>query len=181
MADEEDRQLVEAARRGDPDAFGRLVDRYSGAIFNLALRVVGGREDAMDVTQAAFTSAWNGLGGFDTGRPFFSWLYRIALNEALNWKKRSARTVRLPEAHEVASPADGPERALERRRTGARVRTALSGLEPSDRALITLRHVEGLGYDSMAEALDLSTALVKSRLFTARQRLRRLLAAESLA
>jgi len=176
MADEDDRKLVVAARKGDTEAFGLLAERHAGPIFNLALRVVGERDDAMDVTQATFVKAWNGLDRFDAGRPFFSWVYRIALNESINWKKRSARNLRLPEGVEVPSPANGPEEALDRRRTGARVRAALAGLDPSDRALITLRHFEEMDYDSMAEALDITAPLVKSRLFTARQRLRRLLA-----
>jgi len=164
--------LVAECRKGDRGAFDELVKRYRAPIFNLALRILGNSEDAMDVTQNTFLKAYERLDQFDASRRFFTWLYGIGVHEALNWKQSARRSVALAADLEVPSADPGAEAELLRREAGSRVLRALATLRPEDRALITLRHFRGLGYDEMAEVLSIPSRLVKSRLFSARQRLR---------
>ena len=94
-----DSSLVIDTLNGDREAFGRLVEKYERRIFNLALRICGDYEDAMDVTQTVFVKAFNRLGSFDPSRKFFSWLYRMGVNESLNQVKRQSRIVHLSLIH----------------------------------------------------------------------------------
>jgi len=164
--------LVAECRRGDRGAFDELVRRYRSPIFNLALRILGNREDAMDVTQDTFLKAYERLDQFDSSRRFFTWLYGIGVHESLNWKERSRRTVSLEVAREVTAGEPAADEELVRREANSRVLRAVARLRPEDRMLITLRHFRGLGYEEMAETLGIPSSLVKSRLFSARQRLR---------
>jgi RNA polymerase sigma-70 factor (ECF subfamily) len=177
MVNEDDNALVRQAVGGSREAFDELVRRFQGPIYNLALRITGDTDDAMDVTQATFLKAYDRLDSFDPSRRFFSWLYRIGVHEALNLRTQKARNPRVPIDFEIDSPADDPERELSRKEGDALVAAAMRRLRPTERALIALRHLQGLGYEEISEALELSTSQVKSRLFDARRRLRELWAA----
>jgi RNA polymerase sigma-70 factor (ECF subfamily) len=168
--DERDEVLAEQASRGDERAFEVLVDRYQRVIFNLTLRISGNREDARELTQDVFVKMWRGLRGFDPKRRFFSWTYRIAIHESLNLRRRSGRQEALeaePEAKE-----DGPERRFEALEMETRVQEALDELSDGDRQLLVLRHFLDHTYEEIAEVLGVPAGKVKSRLYTARQRLR---------
>ncbi|HEX9699358.1 MAG TPA: sigma-70 family RNA polymerase sigma factor [Acidobacteriota bacterium] len=170
MPRDTDVAIVEAVLRGDPDAFGSLVDKYQRPIFNLALRITGNREDAMDATQDAFIKAYQNLGRFDPSRRFFSWFYRIAVHEALDLVRPRLVAEELPA--EVAAPGPLPDARAESRERAASIQQALLRLSLSHRVVIVLRHFLDLSYDEMGEILELPQKTVKSRLFAARQQLR---------
>jgi RNA polymerase sigma-70 factor (ECF subfamily) len=175
MTDDDESTLISSAKNGDQSAFAKLVERYQRPVFNLALRITGDPDDAMDVTQTSFIKAYDGLSSFDPARPFFSWIYRIGVNESLNWTRKNRRTESLPEHLEVEAPGDDPERALVRKQSERQVLEAIQCLSEEQRAVVVLCHFRGLRYREMAEILEIPVDLVRSRLFSARRRLRQLM------
>jgi RNA polymerase sigma-70 factor (ECF subfamily) len=173
--DEEDRALVERFRRGDRNAFAELVVRYQGPVYNAAFWVVRRAEDAGDVCQTAFLKAAERIDDYDPHYRFFSWLYRIALNEALNLLRDHGREEELDERIERADDGGGPEERLQAAQSSRRLQAALMKLSTRDRLVVSLRHFSELSYAEIAEVLEIDEKTVKSRLFEARQRLRRLL------
>jgi len=173
MDAEHDAERVRRALQGDPRAFGELVEAYQRVLFNAALRILGDREEARDATQTAFLKAWRKLDTYDPRYRVFSWLYRILMNEALNVLDRRRRQEPLEDsmAQSLRDPAPGPEEAYRRRETEGIVTDALMGLSPGDRQVIVLRHMLHLSLEEIGEALGVPDKTVKSRLFTARQRL----------
>jgi len=162
--------LVEACLSGDPTAFESLVDQYEGKLYNVALRITGSREDAMDATQSAFVKAYEKLHTFNPSYRFFSWIYRIAINESLNHIKRSGREARL-ETETVASTVN-PETEIGNAQTWIEVVRAMRALKPDHRSVVVLRHFEELPYREIARNLGIPESKVKSRLFAARRQLR---------
>jgi RNA polymerase sigma-70 factor (ECF subfamily) len=171
---------VEAARRGDRDAFNRLVIRYQSLVYNLAYRTLGNREDAADVTQETFFSAYRHLEEFH-GRAFKRWLLRIAVNACYDLLRRRRRrpSVSLEEllgAEEA--PLDlparerGPELAALDAETAAAVQRGLLRLPEEQRLVVVLCDVQGLSYEEAADALGVPIGTVRSRLSRARARLR---------
>jgi RNA polymerase sigma-70 factor (ECF subfamily) len=173
-----DADLVARCLRGEIEAFEPLVLRYQRALFNVAWRMLGDREDARDVVQGAFVKAWQNLASFDPKYRFFSWMYRIVVNESLN-----ARTRRRPLEPLIADlPAPGgPEEALRRRERADGLQEGLLGLGEDDRQVIVLRHFAEMSYAEIAETLGVPEKTVKSRLHEARRRLGRALAGGGLA
>ena len=165
--------LVQACLSGDNTAFGTLVDTYEDKLYNVALRITGSRDDAMDVTQSAFVKAYEKLNTFDPSYKFFSWIYRITINEALNLIKRRGRDA--PLHRDAVAPIANPERATSDAETVHTVYRALDDLSPEHRAVVVLKHLEGMSYREIANLLEIPEKRVKSRLFTARQSLRALL------
>jgi RNA polymerase sigma-70 factor (ECF subfamily) len=173
--DQEDAALVRRSLGGDTAAFEALVAKYERVLFRVAVRMLGDREDARDAAQAALISAYRRLDSFDVNLRFFSWLYRILLNECLNARRsRRPQEAVTPDMLLAASPLESLE-AAERRQ---RVQQALLALPHDYRVVIVLRHFAELGYDEIAATLDIPAKTVKSRLYTARQRLTELLALE---
>lgn len=154
---------------GQPDAAGGLVDRYQKRLFNLALRMLDNAQDAEDVTQTVFLNAFLKLRTFDPRYRFFSWIYRMTVNESLNVLKRRKRTVTLEDEPAIPAPEAAPDRATE---APDRLSQALMCLKPDDRALVVLRHFLFFSYEEMADVLEIHVRTVKSRLFSARERLR---------
>jgi RNA polymerase sigma-70 factor (ECF subfamily) len=171
--------IVEACLSGDTAAFGTLVDSYSSKLFNVALQITGSREDAMDVTQSAFAKAYEKLDSFDPSFRFFSWIYRIAINEAINLTKRQRREPTLEVA--AVSTATNPEEKLGQAEAKRSVQRALAGLTAEYRSVVVLKHLQGLSYREISELLEIPEKTVKSRLFSARQRLRTLLLGQGVA
>jgi RNA polymerase sigma-70 factor (ECF subfamily) len=165
----DDETLVQRCLSGDTEAFGELVSRYERPLFNVALRMLRDREEARDATQNAFVKAWQHLDQFDRSRRFFSWLYRIALNESLNRATRRKRSEPLDErlVDRGESPAEGAERTEQ----AVLLDRAVARLSDIYREVIVLRHWLDLSYDEIAEALHVPAKTVKSRLFSARARL----------
>ena len=173
-ADENDAELVGRCLRGDTEAFRPLVERYQKVLFNVAYRMVHDREDARDLAQGAFVKAYEKLGTYDPAYQFFSWIYRILVNDTLNFLKRNRLARPLDEALAAAAPG-GPEEEMEARERARAVRTALMALPVDSREVLVLRHFAELSYCEMSAALAIPEKTVKSRLYTARQRLAGLL------
>jgi len=167
--DEQDRALVTRFLAGHQDAAGGLVDRYQQRLFNVALRMLNNVQDAEDVTQTVFLKAFDKLDTYDPKYRFFSWIYRMTVNESLNMLKRRGRTVTLEDELAITEPGAAAERAAE---TEDRVGRALMNLKPDDRTVVVLRHFVSFSYQEIADVLEIPVKTVKSRLFTARERLR---------
>ena len=171
--DEHDTMLVQACLQGDQSAFDELVDRYQRALFNAAYRITGSVDDAMDVTQSAFIAAYEKLHTFDPSRRFFSWIYRITCNRALKLvEKRRPLAAIDADAHRTDS---NPEVVYGATEAGDFLERALLELGPDHRIAIVLKHILGYSYLEISDLLDLPEKTVKSRLFTARRRLRTVL------
>jgi RNA polymerase sigma-70 factor (ECF subfamily) len=170
MAKDDDDMLIEACLHGDRHAFDKIVDRYEGPLFSAAYRITGSVEDAMDATQNAFVNAYEKLHTFDPSYRFFSWIYRIAVNQALNLVGRRRNQTTFDEDAPAAEP--NPSEVFESTEMRGHLKRALSELEPHYRTLIVLKHLEGFSYREIGELLEIPEKTVKSRLFTARQRLR---------
>jgi RNA polymerase sigma-70 factor (ECF subfamily) len=170
MSREQDIMLVEACLRGERRAFDELVDRYEGPLFNAALRITGSVEDAMDATQAAFVNAYEKLHTFDPTYRFFSWIYRIVVNQALNLVGRRRAETELDA--DTPTDASNPERAFGEAEATGFLQKALMELAPQYRLVVVLKHLEGCSYREISKLLGIPEKTVKSRLFSARQRLR---------
>jgi len=179
MSDQDDRTLVRRCLDGDTIAFADLVDRYQKVLFNVALRMLQNREDAMDATQTAFIKAYEKLGTFDPAFKFFSWIYKILVNESLNLLARRKPQDELDSG--IISPGKTPEDEHVASSLQDRVRSAVLRLPIEYQRVIVLRHFGNLSYRDMSEAMDLPEKTVKSRLFTARRMLRDLLTEQGVA
>ena len=170
MTRDDDVMLIEACLRGDRHAFDKLVDRYEGPLFSAAYRITGSVEDAMDATQSAFVNAYEKLHTFDPTYRFFSWIYRIAVNQSLNLVGSRKDQTELEE--NTVMEGRGPAEIFDSNEARGQLKRALLELEPNHRTVIVLKHLEGFSYREIGELLDIPEKTVKSRLFTARQRLR---------
>lgn len=176
-SDEDDGALLARYRKGDRDAFAELVVRYQRPLYNAALWIVRKPEDASDVTQIVFLRVAERLDDYDPKHKFFSWIYRIAVNESLNLLRRTGRDDELDEEAEYAAgESANPEWQLAQVQQSRHLQAALLRLKASDRMVLMLRHFSEFGYEEIAQILDIDVKTVKSRLYEARQRLRDLLA-----
>jgi RNA polymerase sigma-70 factor (ECF subfamily) len=173
MSEETDRESVRCCLDGRADAFEEIIRRYQGPVMSLAYRIVRDREDARDVAQTVFSKAFRRLSSYDPRFKFFSWLYRIAVNESLNFARARDRRASSAGPDWRAEALD-PAKELAADEMRRRLERALGGLTPGQRALLALS-AEGLSYREMGQALGLSEAKIKSRLFAARDRLREIL------
>ncbi len=173
MVEQEDSILVRQCLEGDRAKFGELVNKYTKPIYNLALRMVGDVENAADIAQITFIKAYENLGKFDLSLKFFSWLYRIAINESLNFIQKQKQTDQLNE--DLVSVDGSPEDTLQEAERDEIIQQAILKLTPEQRSVVVLRHFMDLSYVQMSATLGITEAKVKSRLFSARQHLRRLL------
>jgi RNA polymerase sigma-70 factor (ECF subfamily) len=175
--------VVAQARTGDAKAFNELLRRYERKIFRLALHITQNREDAEDVLQETFLKAYEHLDQFQGQSKFYTWIVRIAVNQALMKlrKRKSDRSVSLDEtidtgedtvAREIAAWDENPEERYGREELNQILTSAVDGLTPIYRAVFVLRDVDGLSTEETAEALELSVPAVKSRLLRARLQLR---------
>lgn len=176
MDSEGDEFLVERCRHGDREAFAALVVRYQRPVYNAAWWVLRNAEDASDVAQNVFLKVAERLDDYDPQYRFFSWIYRIAVNESLNVLRRNGHEEPLDEEIELPGPdGDDPERRASDAELSARIRAAVMRMSTNDRTVLMLRHFSELGYEEIAQILDVDEKTVKSRLFEARQRLRGML------
>lgn len=171
-SDDMDRALVRRFLDGELAAGDELVGRHLRRMYNVALRMLGNVEDAEDVTQTAFGNAFAALGTYDPKYRFFSWIYRMTVNASLNTLKRRRNVVSLDGKFDVPMSGATAESAVE---AEDRVGRALLELKPDDRAVVVMRHFDALSYEEISDALVVPVKTVKSRLFTARQRLRQAL------
>jgi RNA polymerase sigma-70 factor (ECF subfamily) len=171
----DDNTLVRECLDGHERAFEVLLLRYQKPVWNAVWRMVRDPDQATDLTQTAFLKAYEQLKTFDPQHKFFSWLYRIAINEAINHVKRHRRLE--PIADDWASGARSPEDALVESDLSHHVQEALMKLTYDNRAVLVLRHFEGCSYEEMAAIVGVPEKTVKSRLFSARRQLKELLEA----
>ena len=172
MTEPDDTEFVRRTLAGDREAFGSLVGRYQKPLFNLAYGILDDADEAEEIAQAAFVKAFENLSSYDPSRKFFSWLYRIALNEALTSANRRRRFSRI-EA-DVADDSGGGS-TEERTEDEEMLRAAVTALKPDHRAVVVLKHLQGLSYTEISQVLNTPEKTVKSRLFSARLALRRVL------
>jgi RNA polymerase sigma-70 factor (ECF subfamily) len=179
----EEGTLVEQAREGDVRSFSELVRRYEGKIFRLAQHITQNREDAEDVLQETFMKAFEHLDQFQGNSKFYTWIVRIAVNQALMKlrRRKTDRSVSIDEnidtgedtvVREIAAWDENPEARFSREELGQILDTAIQSLEPPYRSVFLLRDVDELSTEETAEALGLSVPAVKSRLLRARLQLR---------
>jgi RNA polymerase sigma-70 factor, ECF subfamily len=181
---EQDRRLILRAQTGDTGAFRLLVERHQRRVFAIALGLVRDEQDAREIAQEAFLRVHKGLPEFHGGSSFFTWLYRIVTNLSIDlMRKPSRREAELHFALEAddgesailpASDAD-PYDVVRRGQLSLRIQAALEQLPPYHRGVILMREVEGLSYEEMAEAMQVSKGTIMSRLFHARKKLQRAL------
>jgi len=175
--------IVAQARLGNTGAFNELLRRYERKIFRLALHITQNREDAEDVLQESFLKAYEHLDQFQGQSKFYTWIVRIAVNQALMKlrKRKSDRSVSLDEtidtgednlSREIAAWDENPEQKYSRDELQRILTSAIDGLAPIYRAVFVLRDIDGLSTEEAAEALELSVPAVKSRLLRARLQLR---------
>ena len=174
-----DQALVERVQKGDSRAFDLLVQKYQSRISKLIARFVRNPADVQDVAQEAFIKAYRALPNFRGESAFYTWLYRIAINTAKNHlvaagRKTPAYAVDVQEvekfdASEWLKEYATPERELLADEIGATVRSALEVLPPDLREAITLREIEGLSYEDIAQVMDCPIGTVRSRIFRARE------------
>src|SRR6266568_7513813 len=174
-----DQDVVKACLAGDTDAYATLVERYGGRVFNIALRITADADAAKDCAQEAFIRAYKALHQYDPSLPFGPWIFRIATNASLNhvqrWHAHQTVVDELPESTEPEE--SGPEASALRREAVSEVIAAMSELPPAYRAALTLRHMQQLSYQEVADALGLPLGTVKTHLHRARAALKVRLAA----
>jgi RNA polymerase sigma-70 factor (ECF subfamily) len=183
VAREDEHLLVRAAKSGDAGAFEELVNRYEKKIFRLTMNITRNREDAEDAMQDAFMKAYSHLNSFQEDSRFYTWLVRIAANEALmRLRKRRPNQFSLdeplPNEEEDGQPRQiedwgpSPEQKYAQSEMHGILNKVIDELDPGFRVVFTLRDVEGLSTEETADVLGISQAAVKSRLLRARLRLR---------
>jgi RNA polymerase sigma-70 factor (ECF subfamily) len=173
MNEQNDRELVERCLRGEGGSFRELVERYEKPVFNLAYRISGNTDDAADITQSTFVKVFENLTSFDPHRKFFSWLYRIALNEGLNFKRAQKNTSDVAET--IVSDDTSIHDTIERQEEQERIGEALHRIDENFRIVIVLHYFAECSYDDISYILNIPERTVKSRLYEARERLRRIL------
>jgi RNA polymerase sigma-70 factor (ECF subfamily) len=175
MTDDSDSALVFQCRGGNRQAFEELLARYERQVFGAAFRILHHREDATDVTQTAFLRAYEHLDRYDPAQRFCSWIYRIAVNEALDLVRSRRRSE--PLLDDAPTDRAGPDEMAAQEENDAAMQAALMDLKIDYRTVIVLKHLQDCSYEEIAQILECPVKTVKSRLFTARQALRDVLAA----
>jgi RNA polymerase sigma-70 factor, ECF subfamily len=161
----DDAMAIEKCRQGDKEAFRFLVERYQAQAIAHSLAILGSREDALDAVQEAFIDAYQGLGHFDMARRFYPWFYVLLRNRCFKLSAKKRETQNLEET-EILAPQDGLAREEQ-----IALEAALLALSKEDRELITLKYLDGLSYNEIAEYLEIPRGTVMSRLFYARRQL----------
>lgn len=181
MTHEEEARILRAVLDGDTDRFEALVQAYEKTVYNLALRMLGNPQDAMDAAQEAFFRAYRALSSFRGESKFSVWLYRLTQNVCLDMLRKRSRTPELSltdEEDEISDIPDGrfcPQTELEKKELRQSVRRGLMGLAPEFREALVLREIGGMTYEEIARATGLEPGTVKSRIFRARKKLAALL------
>lgn len=176
MDEDSDGTLVRRCCNGDRRAFEALVVRYERPVYNAALRMLHDREEARDVAQTVFLKVYEHLGEYDPSHRFYSWIYRIALNESINVLQR--RRPRASLDPEMAGDEPGPDESIGQAQLAGGIAASIAVLRDEYRAVIVLRHYLGCSYEDMASILGVPEKTVKSRLFSARQLLKTTLQAK---
>jgi|WetSurMetagenome_2_1015567.scaffolds.fasta_scaffold360401_2 RNA polymerase sigma-70 factor, ECF subfamily len=181
-SDQMDQELVNLALQGDERAFEKLVDKYKKRVYYLAYRMTRDHDSADELAQESFVKAYRALGSFKAGYNFYTWIYRICVNLSINFLKREKHTISVELLREMdllpegRSELDQLERMIASEQAGI-VRRAIETLPPEQKSAFILKTYENMSYEQMAEVMECSIGTVMSRLFRARQKLRRALKA----
>lgn len=162
-----DHALIERCKRGDRQALEELLGRYQKPVYNAAYRIIGNPDDAADVTQAVFLKIFEHLDSYKPEYKFFSWIYRIAVNESINQLKRNR--VQQPLDDTEVAGTRSPEETAEAGDLSRQVQEGLMGLQEDYRTVVVLRHFSDFSYRQISEILQIPEKTVKSRLYSARQ------------
>ena len=179
MNEDDDAARVRDCLAGNTQAFASLVERYDRPVYNVALRMLRNPEDARDIAQTVFMKAYQNLATYDPQYKFYSWIYRMAINESLNFQRVRDRGAG-PVDERLADEGAGPSELLADDQTRDLVLEAVDQLKPEHRAVIVLRYFVDRTYEDMGEILGIDAKTVKSRLYTARQLLKDQLALRKL-
>ncbi len=169
MNEASDKMLVYKTLEGDTRAFGILIKQYKGVVFNVALRMSGNNEDAKDIAQLVFIRLYEKLELYDTSKPFFSWVYRIALNVTINFLKNPHRRQGQELDENMAENTVSNSHTIE---SSMDIQNAILTLSEDYRQVLVMKYYAGLSYEEISKTIDLPVKTVKSRLFTARQKLK---------
>ena len=171
MSESADAARVRECLAGDPEAFAGLVGQYEKPVYNIALRMLRNPEDARDIAQTVFMKAYQNLASYDPQFKFYSWIYRMAINESLNILRVRGRNAG-PVDERFPEDGAGPSDLLAGDQTREAVLEAVGRLKPEHRAVIVLKYFVDRNYEDMGEILGIDARTVKSRLYTARQLLK---------
>lgn len=168
-------KLVLRAQKGDNDAFSELVSLYEKKIYNLALRMTRNRDDALDLSQEIFIRIYKSLPLFKAQSAFSTWVYSIASNTCIDFTRKEAKRKTLSidedEYFDIPDLKYQPKACSENAELREQIAAGIDSLSPEHREVIVLRELNGLSYDEIAEALDISSGTVKSRICRAREKL----------
>ncbi len=165
----EDAILIKECKKGNINAYGKLVNKYMKRAYNVALYFTKDPNDAWDISQEGFLNAWKGIKRFDTRRAFFPWLYTIIKNESLKKFRRERKEMNLNQI--PISIIESPLKRLEEMEKIEKLRKAILKLDKEKQEIIYLRHFAEMSYKEIAESLNLSPGTVMSRLYYARKAL----------
>ena len=166
----DDTDLVRRCLKGERSAYEALLKQYEKPVYNASYRMLNNAEDARDVTQTVFLKVFENLAQFDPTYRFFSWIYRIAVNESINFLKQRNRTEEL--AKEPEAPTSGPEDETDSDQRSVRIQAALMTIKPEYRTVIMLKHFLEFNYVEIGSILEIPEKTVKSRLYSGRQLLK---------
>ena len=170
-----DGELAAAIAAGDADAFEELVRKYERPVFRTIYRYVGDRVAAEDVAQEVFLKVWRRAKSFKGRSSFSTWLYRVAVNQCLNFRQKRARAKNVPLDEALARGGPGPDERLDAARRAAAVRAAVDELPGKQRMALVLSKFEGRSYKEIARVMGVSLASVESLIFRAKQNLKKTL------
>jgi RNA polymerase sigma-70 factor (ECF subfamily) len=167
-----DLELILRSQAGDTEAFGQLVTKYRPKILTVLFGVVRDEHDAQDLAQEGFLKAWRSIHQFEGRSSFYTWLYRLTVNLAIEMLRRKGRCAEVELDHAIPSPLPGPRRSYQRTEIREHFNAAFAQLSPEHRAVIVLREIKNLQYQEIAKILNISVGTVMSRLYYGRKKLR---------
>ena len=170
---DDDNILVKECLKGNKKSFEEIVEKYYKTIFRLSFRITRDHDNAEEITQCAFVKAYEKLDSFDTKYKFFSWLYRITVNEAINFSKREKKNEEISERYSTNDR--DPDKIYEKVELKKKISEALMELDLLYRLPVVLKHLFDYSYKELSYLLDVPEKTVKSRLFTGRQLLKDIL------
>lgn len=162
-----DHELILRCRRGDRQALGELIKEYERPIYNAAFRILGNPDDAADVTQTVFMKVFERIDQYNPEYKFFSWIYRIAINESINQRNRSKDLQSYEDEH--AAVGSDPEDSIDAKKLSDIIQAGLMELQEDYRVVVVLRHFSEMSYHDISGILSIPEKTVKSRLYSARQ------------
>jgi RNA polymerase sigma-70 factor (ECF subfamily) len=179
---EEESRIIEKCKNGDPAALEEFISAYQDKIYNLCRHMLGNEHDAEDAAQDVFLKAFQALPKFQPKASLYTWLYRIATNTCIDYKRKPVLESLFGSAeegnrlvHDRASDDPSPEKLYQSKQTGQLLQESLDRLSPKLRAIIILKEIEELPYEEIADTLEISMGTVKSRIARAREELQKLM------